>query len=409
MRLQALREQRASKAKEARNLLDSTTTDWNADAKAKVDDIYADIDRITSQIEALEKADQFDKFLTDDVAVRAVETRRSVDQTMNDDAKEKRAFAQWLVSGFEGLEGEARDMMAARRTIIQANQSTGTGSAGGFAVPPSFLAEIERAMLAYGAVKSISRVIPSDVGSALAIPTLNDTNNVGRIIAENAALTNTALVFGQTSLPVYMYSSDSVLMSYQMMQDAVLVESLLPSLLGERLGRITNAHFTTGTGTGQPQGVMTGATSGAVGATGNTTTVPYVSLVALQHSVDPIYRTNARWMMHDTSLRAIKGLVDGQQRPLWLPGVASSEPDTILGQPYVINQQVAQMAANARSIAFGDFSNYYVREVRGMSMRRLEERYADNLQVGFFAFGRWGGVLVDGGTNPIKFYQNSAT
>lgn len=409
MRLQALREHRAAKAKEARNLLDAAVTDWTPEAKEKVDALYAEIDRLGEQIDRLEKADRIEAHLNTDVETRAVTTGRSVDKVMTDDAKEKKAFASWLVGGIEALDDEGRNMMAARRTVIQANQSTGTGSAGGFTVPPSFLAEIERAMLAFGAVREVARVISSDIGSSLAIPTLNDTSNTGRIINENAALTNTALTFGQTALPVYMYSSDSVLMSYQMLQDAILVEQLLPSLLGERLGRITNAHFTTGTGTAQPQGVATGAVNGATGATGNTTSVPYASLLALQHSVDPAYRPQSAWMMNDASLRVIKGLVDGQQRPLWLPGVAASEPDTILGNRYVINQQVATMAANARSILFGDFSNYYVREVRGMTMRRLEERYADNLQVGFFAFGRWGGVLVDGGTNPIKFYQNSAT
>lgn len=409
MRLQALREQRAAKAKEARNLLDAATTTWTDETKAQVDALYAEIDRLGAHIEALEKADKLDAHLASDVEARAVSTGRSVDHVMTADAKEKKAFATWLTGGIEALDEEGRNLMAQRRTVIQANQSTATGSAGGFTVPPSFLAEIERAMLAFGAVREVSRVITSDLGSSLSIPTLNDTSNTGRIIAENAGLTNTALVFGQTALPVYMYSSDSVLMSYQMLQDAVLVESLLPSLLGERLGRITNAHFTTGTGTGQPQGVAVGAVSGAVGPTGNTTSVPYASLLALQHSVDPAYRRQSVWMMNDSSLRVIKGLVDSQNRPLWLPGVAASEPDTILGNRYVINQQVASMAANARSILFGDFSNYYVREVRGMTMRRLEERYADNLQVGFFAFGRWGGVLVDGGTNPIKFYQNSAT
>ncbi|MCA3248783.1 MAG: phage major capsid protein, partial [Azospirillum sp.] len=132
-----------------------------------------------------------------------------------------------------------------------------------------------------------------------------------------------------------------------------------------------------------------------------------------QESVDEAYQQNARWMFHQSTRRMLKQLVDTAGRPLWQPGVSAglgqSEPDTILGKPYTINNQMAVMAANARSILYGDFSKYYVRVVRDMQMRRLDERYADNLQVGFFAFGRWGGNLVDAGTNPIRCFVNSAT
>ena len=84
-------------------------------------------------------------------------------------------------------------------------------------------------------------------------------------------------------------------------------------------------------------------------------------------------------------------------------------PDTILGYPVVINQDVAAMGVSAKSILFGDFSNYFVRDALDVRLVRLDERYADTLEVGFIAFQRTDGNLINAGTNPVKYYQNSAT
>jgi predicted phage gp36 major capsid-like protein len=87
-----------------------------------------------------------------------------------------------------------------------------------------------------------------------------------------------------------------------MQDNSINLPQLLGRLLGERLGRITNTHFTTGTGTGQPNGVVTAATF-TQATTGNATTITFANLVALYHSVDPAYRGNAKWMMNDNSHR----------------------------------------------------------------------------------------------------------
>jgi len=114
-------------------------------------------------------------------------------------------------------------------------------------------------------------------------------------------------------------------------------------------------------------------------------------------------------MMNDNSLKVIKKLKDSQNRPLWLPGYTTADPDTVNGFRYVINQDMADMAANAKSILFGRLDKYKVRLVRSAQMMRLTERYADYLQVGFITFLRADGDLLDAGTNPVKYYANSAT
>ena len=183
--------------------------------------------------------------------------------------------------------------------------------------------------------------------------------------------------------------------------------------LGEALGRGINAHLTTGTGTGQPRGILADSVSGKVGTTGQTTTVIFDDLVDLIHSVDPEYRKSpsVRFMMHDLSLAKVRKLKDSQGRPIFLPGydgLGRVMPDTVLGYPVTVNQDVAQMAANAKSILFGDFSMYYIRDCMDVTMFRFtDSAYIKLGQIGFLAWMRSGGNLLD--TGAIKYYANSAT
>lgn len=176
-----------------------------------------------------------------------------------------------------------------------------------------------------------------------------------------------------------------------------------------RIGRITNKHFTVGTGSSQPSGVLTGATLGVTGAKAQVDSVTYDDLVELEHSLDPAYREGGRcsFMFADTTLKAIKKLKDGQGRPLWLPGIDVKEPASILGYRYVINQSVPAMAATAKSVLFGDFSKYIIRDAMGITMYRFaDSAFAQKGQVGFLAFMRSGGVLTD--AQAVKFFQHGA-
>lgn len=289
-------------------------------------------------------------------------------------------------------------------------QGVGTGPAGLFAVPDETMRALEVALLTFGGMRQASTVFRTDRGADLPIPTVNDTTQAGVLLGENSTVATQDVVFSQIVLQAFKYSSKMILVSVELLQDNVInLAQFLGEALGTRIGRITNTHFTTGTGSGQPNGVVTASTNGKTGSTGQTTSVIYDDLVDLEHSVDPAYRIGARWMMHDSSLKVVKKLKDTTGRPLWLPGMAVNAPDTILGYPFVINQDVAVMAASAKSILFGDFGKYLIRDTAEISLLRLDERFADFHQVAFLAFSRHDGDLLNAGTNPVKFYTNSAT
>lgn len=330
----------------------------------------------------------------------------------------REANLAYLRHGFSGMTPEQRSIYQGRFQSLSAAEQgevramgVGSDTAGGFLVAPEFENRIVEAMQAFGGMRRARTFqFTTATGAELSIPTDNDVSNTGELLGEGDTATPQDVTVGQVKLGAYTYSSKLVKVHVSLLQDSAFdIEAWLANKLGMRLGRISNTHFTTGDGAAKPEGVVTGSTQGKQGATGQSTSITIDDVYALKHSVDPDYREGAEWMFSDNTLLKFKQLQDGEGRPLWQSGVAVGEPNTIDGDPYVINQDVADMAASAKSVLYGAFPNYYIRTVRGVTLVRFGERYMDALQVGFLAFSRLDGVLVDAGTNPIKHYANSAS
>lgn len=306
------------------------------------------------------------------------------------------------------LWGTARESEFRRMPRVERRAQSTTDASGGFTIPETLVRNIESALLDFGGMReSGATVIRTASGEKMTFPVVDDTGNTGRLLAENTAVTSTDITFAEKQLDAYKYSSDQILASVELLQDsAVDLPSFIGEKLGERIARITNQHFTTGTGSGQPNGVVTAASSAAT--TGSATVVTYDELQTLLHSVDPAYRRqDAGWMFSDATLKVVKQMKDGDGRPLWVPGLSVREPDSLLGYRYTVNQDVADIAASAKAILFGAFRYYHIRDVVGLTLLRLDERYADNLQVAWIAFSRHDGELISNGS-PIKFLTQAA-
>lgn len=412
MAVKDLREQRAKLVADARAMFDTIKSDTPAaeaaEIEAKFDAAMAEADTIKARIDREERLEASEKHLAERQDITARIRSVSTEEVAEDEKAEARAFKNYLRNGMGGLNAEDREIALKR---FQNAQSVGTGSGGGYTVPSGFYDELQDAMKAYGGMLETAFVFDTSTGNPLPIPTDNDTTNTGAILTENTQVGTQDVTFGSVSLGAYTYTSKLVLVSNQLLQDSAFnLDSFLAGKLGVRIARAINNHFTVGTGSGQPNGVVTAATAGPVGATGQTTSVIFDNLIDLEHSIDPAYRKNARFMLADSSLQVIKKLKDGYGRYLWDPGLTvANEPARINGYEYTINQDMPVMAANAKSIMFGDFSKYFIRRIAGTQVLRLTERYADYNQTGFVAFQRWDGNLVDAGTHPLKYYANSAT
>lgn len=285
----------------------------------------------------------------------------------------------------------------------------GSGAIGLYTAPDSPMGALERALLAFGGMRAVSTVFRTASGTDMPFPTNDDTSNKGALLAENTQVSEVDPTFGQLVMNSFKYSSKLVLIARELLEDSsVNVPEMIGKILGERIGRIQNDHFTTGDGSSKPNGIVTAATAG-VTATSLTATVTYDFLMDLIHSVDPSYRENGKFMFHDGGLKMLKKTKvlqysgDTSGIPLWQPSLVAGAPNTIAGYPYVVNQSMTTPATTVKSILFGDFSKYLIRDVNDVRLVRMDERYADYDQVGFTAFMRSDGDLLDAGTRPVKY------
>lgn len=275
-------------------------------------------------------------------------------------------------------------------------QTVGAATEGGYLTNGSLFQGVEKTLKAYGGVRGVAKVISTSTGETLHWATNNDTGNVGAIVGENTEVTNTSTVFGTVPLVAYKYSSMVQPVSLELIQDSGIdIGAYLGELLGERIGRISATHFTTGDGSSKPHGVVAGSTLGKTCTDDVTFTFP--ELIDLYHSVDIAYRDNAVWMMNDATVAYIRKMVDTPGRPLFLEDYVGGMGLTLLGKRIIVNNDMATIAASAKPILFGDFSKYIVRDVAGIRLQVLNERYAENGSVGFIAFARMGGRLINTG------------
>ncbi len=430
--------------------------EWRGDDEAKFDGLLADAEKVTKELEKLARLESAERSLTESNESRGRRTEatqpenRSISRatgmpvTQQDRAEALRA---WMIGGTEeGVSDAQREV--ARRCGIDVNKKTlnlaflsptplratnmrsasaddlakwqgetraaltgaqSTTTTGGYTVADAAMQALEVSMLAFGGMRQVATIYRTATGGPLPFPTVNDTAQKGRLLSENTSATETEMTFGQLVLDAYKYSSDYVLASVEFLQDSSIdAGAFLGKALGERIARLQNDHFTTGTGSSQPKGIVTAAGDSSVTLAG-TATVTYDNIIDIIHSVDPAYRNNGRFMFHDGALKMLKKVKIAQYSgdtvgvPLWQPSLVAGQPDLIHGYPYIINQSMTTPATAVKSILFGDFSKYIIRDVRDVTLLRLDERFAELHQVAFLAFARSDGDLLDAGTDPVKY------
>lgn len=406
MSIQALREQRAAKAKSLHEL--ATKETWNAEADQPIyDQGLLELDDLDARIRNIVAANER-------LAEEALDANAIIasERLARDKGIESMSlYAKYLRFGIENMAPEDRQ-------AILNTMSVGTGSQGGYTVQTDVVASVLDALKAFGGMRSVATILSTAQGNPMSFPASDGTSETGEWIAENVTATAADPSFSTISLPVFKASSKVIAIPFELLQDSSIdVEAFARTRMATRLGRITNTGYTVGTGTGQPTGVVTAATTGytCANTTSQVTAVLYDSLIELQHSVDPAYRGlgNCGWMFNDSTLKKLRQMKDSQNRPIFVPGyevgVPGGVPDTLLGSPITINQDFASMAASAKSIAFGDFSYYNIRDVMEMQMFRFtDSAYAKLGQVGFLAWIRTGGNLIDVG-GAVKLLVNAAS
>lgn len=314
--------------------------------------------------------------------VVAPEPVASPEQT--DAERESAAFKSFLHGGSPA--GMRRDNTKA--TIVE-----GTAANGGYLVPERWSNELVAPLNNLSYMRRAGARVMNIAGT--------DAFRVPRIIysaaavltAESAAYTQSEPTFAEVLFTPYKFTKLSKA-SEEVVADSAfpIWDAILRPDYEQAFAAAENTYFTTGTGSAQPEGIVTTASAGITAA--GTTAITADELINLYFSLDYKYRANATWMMNDATVGIIRRLKDSNNQYIWAPGLDGAVGGTLLGRPIVMNNSMATAAAGAVTVLFGDFSYFWIADFGGMFMQRLNELYAANGHVGFRAYKRFDSHLM---------------
>lgn len=400
--LQGVLDERAKVWEQAKALNDavlSESRDYTAEENEKYERMSADLDRFDERIRDLQsKMDQ---------ESRAAEARERLghDPRPAEDVRDERGE-----SDLDKLEKLARgEIRSAEFGTEKRDLTAGTATDGQELVPEGFYRQLVEHMIESSAIRQTNvTVVTTDGGNDLPVPKTSSYSTAS-IVTEAGAVSESDPQFSSVTLGAYKYGFllqvSSELISDQGITDFV---GFLARQGGRALGNGAGTHFVTGDGSAKPNGIVTAATVGYTSTTTGVSGVPQDDdVIETFHSVIPEYRRNAYWLMSDPTAKGIRKLQDSNGQYIWQPGLQAGQPDTLLGRPVVIDTNVADAATSAKSMVFGDFSGYFIRDVRGVRIERSDDyAFGNDLVTWRFLF-RTDGDLVD--TNAVKTFQAAAT
>lgn len=378
-----------------RERMEGDDYDPNAEDEAALRKALDEVENLTGQVETAERERRLAAVdFTPHPTQRTPEDERTPDEDLRREKRYAKEFDLYLRSGRIGTQ-----LAEGYRA-----QSTDT-TAGGYLIPAGFRQKLVEVMLAYGGFQPFADQLVTNEGNSVSYPVVDDTANGASYVDENSSLgAGTDLAFTQVSLGAPTLGVAPVLVSFQLAQDSAFnLDGFIRRAMGMRFGRKVADELINGNTSGKIVGLLEGQAgalttppsmdvkfkTGTVAAGLTKDNVPdiYDTIYAL----DKAYRANARWLISDTAIGKLRGLVDDVGRPLWEPSLQAGEPDRLAGFPIINDAAMpdGSTTLNTNFAAFGDWSQaYVVRQVRDIIAMRLVERYAEYGQVGYLAFLR---------------------
>jgi HK97 family phage major capsid protein len=271
----------------------SKRTDLSADEQAKFNKFADELTDLNKKIQFEEKREAFNAEYAKQVTKEAKSANKSEAEIRKDYEMAFRAMVM------NQLTPEHREILK------RANNQNTTAANGGYTIPEGFSGILEKAMAYYTPFTSdLVTDYRTATGNAVEWPTVNDTANSAYLIAEDGdqTTTATATTFSHITFKAYKFTTGMLQISRELLQDSYFnFEEVIKQLFAERMGRGLATAFTTGTGSSQPQGVVTGAGTGVTAA--SAIGITRADFLGLKHSVDIAYRPNAKWMLNDATFK----------------------------------------------------------------------------------------------------------
>ena len=377
---------------EARSILERAAEekrDLNAEEEASYVRANADIDARSARIAGL--MEDAAKAADIEAAVRtAPEVREDRALREASDFDVVRALAS----------GEIRTATFERRDLNTSDDSA--------VVPQSFYAILQQKMQYQGPMLDTNVVTQLNTASGEDIKVPVETSRpAASAIAEATAITPLDPVFSNITLKSQKVAVLTKVSRELLTDSGIDIVSYLAASLGKSVGIRANALLTVGTGTVQANGVVTASSLGVTGAASVVGVFTADNLIDLAHSVDSDYvREGANFMMRRSSLGALRKLKDTAGQYLYVPTTSAGNPDTFAGYGVLENPDVVATALGAKSVLFGAFSSYHVRQVGGIEIARSDDAYFNTDEVGFRVTLRLWGDL--GQAQAVKHFIGNA-
>lgn len=391
-----LSEQRARAWEEAKTVLDhaaAESRDLSAEEAEKFDRINGELDAADARIKSILDAEKRNADIEESrtrlgVSASIVEPENAKAEPTDDDTVRRL------------MTGEIRSARFEKRAI--------TKSSSGGAVPTSVYDRIVEHLVMANVVRNVATVVTTNGGETINVPT-STAFSTASIVGEAAQASTSDPTLATRALGAYKYVVLVQLSNELAADGAVDVGGFLARQAGTAIGVATRGHMTTGSGSSQPTGIVTSSTAGVTGATGTTGAFTADNLIDLRYSVGAAYtaQPGVGWMMNNTAMSAARKLKDTTNNYLFAPGL-NGDADSLLGFPVYANDSVASPALSAKSVLFGHFPSYFIREASGLTVDVSDDFAFDYSVRTFRVTMRTDGLLVDQ-TGAVKHFVGGAS
>ncbi len=324
-----------------------------------------------------------------------------------DNATEQTALRSWLTGGAGRVfEARAGKPMGAEEFRVLSKLTSG---AGGFTVKTSFYERLVAHLIEVsGIMQAGPTILNTSTGEQMLIPKTTG-HSTAALVAEAGTIGASDPVFAQAQLDAYKYAV-LLQVSHELANDtSVDLLGYLAMQAGRAVGNAFGSHLAIGTGSSQPQGIVPVASVGVTGAASVAGAFTSDNIIDLFYSVIAPYRNSqsTAWLMRDATVAAVRKLKDSTGQYLWQPSVQLGAPDTLLGKRLLTDPFIPAVALSARSILFGDFSQFYVRMVESIRFERSDD-YAFNTDlITYRCILRGDSELIDT-TGAVKAFVGNA-
>ena len=382
-----LREKRAKTWSAMETFLDSHRNEkgvLNMEDDVTYSKMEKDLDDLTNEIKRLERKDMIEAELNKPVSNPITAKPMTSDK---EDEKTGRASNAYKKSFWNVMRNKHSNTQ-----ILNALQE-GTDSEGGFLVPDEFEHTLIESLEEENIFRKLAHVITTSTGDRK-IPVVASKGSASWV-DEEGTINDSDDAFTQVSIGAYKLGT-LIKVSNELLNDSVFnLEAYISKEFGRRIGTKEEEAFFNGNGVGKPVGIFNSTGGAQTGiTTASATEIKADEIIDLFYSLKASYRKNAVWIVNDATIKAIRKLKDANGNYLWQPALTSGTPDTLLGRPVYTSSYVPTIAAGAKTIAFGDFSYYWIADRQGRNFKKLSELYAATDQTGFVATQRVDGKLI---------------